>query len=68
VQESRRDFVKKSAIVTAGAVTVGATVLAANGSNPVEAGSNGVVVGSSRKKEINYRKTQAWEEFYKQAK
>jgi len=68
VQESRRDFVKKSAIVTAGAVTVGATVLAASGSSSVEASSNGVVVGKSRKKEILYKKTQAWEEFYKQSK
>ena len=67
MQESRRDFVKKSAIVTAGAVTVGATALAA-GSSSAEASSNGVVVGKSRKKEILYKKTQAWEEFYKQAK
>ena len=67
MQESRRNFVKKSAIVTAGAVTVGATVLAAGGSNQ-EASSNGVVIGKSRKKEILYKKTQAWEEFYKQAK
>lgn len=68
MQESRRNFVKKSAIVTAGAVTVGATVLAAGGSSSVEASSNGVVIGKSNKKEILYKKTQAWEEFYKQAK
>jgi len=68
VQESRRGFVKKTAIVTAGAVTIGATVLAAGGTKAVEAGSNGVVVGSSNKTEINYKKTQAWEDYYKQAK
>jgi len=68
VQESRRGFVKKTAIVAAGAVTVGATVLAASGSKTVEAGSNGVVVGSSTKKEVNYKKTQAWDDYYKQAK
>jgi hypothetical protein len=30
-------------------------------------GSNGVVVGKSKKKEITYTKTQAWEDYYKSA-
>jgi hypothetical protein len=68
VQKSRREFVKKAAIVTAGTVA-GTTVLAATGSSPVQGESNnGVVKGSSRKKEILYTKTAAWEDFYKSAK
>ncbi len=68
MQNSRREFVKKAAIVTAGAVA-GTTVLAANGETPVQGESNnGVVKGSSNKKEILYKKTAAWEEFYRTAK
>lgn len=67
MQDARRDFVKKSAMVVGASVAVGATTLAASGSG-VEASSNGVVVGKSPKKEILYKKTNAWEEFYKQAK
>ncbi|MBP7769520.1 MAG: Tat pathway signal protein [Aliarcobacter sp.] len=70
MQESRREFAKKTAILTAGAVAVaGTTVLAATGKSSVQGDSNnGVVVGESRKKEILYKKTAAWEEFYKTAK
>ncbi|WP_321315237.1 Tat pathway signal protein [Halarcobacter sp.] len=67
MQESRRDFAKKTAIVV-GATAVGATALAAaNSSESKEADSNGVVVGHSPKKEVLYKKSKAWEEFYKQA-
>lgn len=66
MQESRRDFLRKGAIVV-GAAAAGATALAANKRNAYEADSNGVVVGKSPKKEILYKKTQAWEDFYKQA-
>ncbi len=67
MQVSRRDFAKKSAIVV-GATAVGSTVLAATKSNVSdETLSNGVVVGNSNKKEIIYKKTKAWEDYYKQA-
>jgi len=68
VQNGRRDFIKKAAIVTAGAVA-GTTVMAAKGTSSTQDDSNnGVVVGKSNKKEILYTKTAAWEEFYKNAK
>lgn len=67
MQQSRRDFAKKTAIVV-GATAVSATALAAaNNKASYEADSNGVVVGKSPKKEILYKKTKAWEDFYKQA-
>jgi hypothetical protein len=50
-----------------GAAAVSATALAANKEDAYEVDSNGVVVGISVKKEILYKKTQAWEDFYKQA-
>lgn len=64
MNESRRGFVKKAAIV--GAV-VGVGVVAAHASSTGSKSSNGVVIGKSKKKEINYEKTQAWEDFYKSA-
>ena len=68
MQESRREFAKRAAII--GAITTSSTaVLAATGDSSVQGDSNnGVVVGKSRKKEILYKKTAAWEEFYKNAK
>ena len=67
MQKSRRDFAKKSALVV-GATAVGTTVLAAaNSSVSEETLSNGVVVGNSNKKEIIYKKSKAWEDYYKQA-
>ncbi len=66
MQESRRNFFKKSALVV-GAAAVGTTALAANKEEALDADSNGVVVGTSTKKEILYKKSQAWEDFYKQA-
>ena len=67
MQKSRRDFAKKAAVVL-GATAVGASALAANASKAsYEADSNGVVKGNSNKKEVLYKKTKAWEDFYKQA-
>lgn len=63
MNESRRGFVKKAAI--AGAVaTVGVAAVQASASS---SSSGGVVVGKSNKKEITYKKTKAWEDFYKSA-
>jgi len=66
MQKSRRDFLKKSAVV-AGTAAVGTTAMAMSGKSDDNAGSNGVVVGQSPKKEITYKKTAAWDEYYKQA-
>jgi hypothetical protein len=70
VQESRRNFAKKTALVAAGAAAIaGTSVLAATGESHVQGDeNNGVIVGSSNKKEILYKKTASWEEFYKSAK
>ena len=63
MNESRRGFVKKAAI--AGAVaTVG--VAAAQAGAGVSS-SGGVIVGKSKKTEVTYKKTKAWEDFYKSA-
>ena len=62
MNESRRGFVKKAAVV--GAVIGVSTVYAAEAKG---SSSNGVVIGKSPKKEINYKKTQAWEDYYKSA-
>ena len=67
MQNSRRNFLKKAAIVTAGAVA-GTTVMTANSTSSIEADTNGVVVGKSNKKEILYKKTAQWDSFYKNAK
>ena len=64
--KSRRDFLKKSAVV-AGTAAVGTSAMAMSGKSKGDTGSNGVVVGQSPKKEITYKKTAAWEEYYKQA-
>ena len=64
MNESRRGFVKKAAI--AGVVATAAVATAqAGGANQNR--SNGVVIGKSKKTEITYKKTQAWEDFYKSA-
>ncbi len=67
MQSDRRQFVKKSAMVVGASVAVGATTLAASGKGYKMADSNGVVIGKSPKKEITYKKTKAWEDYYKQA-
>jgi len=55
-------------MVSVGAVA-STTVLAATGDSSIQDDTNnGVVKGKSPKKEILYKKTAAWEEFYKGAK
>jgi len=66
MQKSRRNFLKKSAVV-AGATVVATSAMAMSKKTESSTGSNGVVVGHSPKKEITYKKTAAWEEYYKQA-
>ncbi len=66
MQDSRRNFLKKSAVV-AGAAAVGSTAMAMSNKTKSNTGSNGVIVGQSPKKEIIYKKTAVWEEYYKQA-
>lgn len=69
MQQSRRDFAKKTAIVAAGAAVAGSAtaVMAGTGEDKVDSLSNGVVVGKSNKKEITYKKTETWAEYYKNA-
>jgi hypothetical protein len=64
--ESRRAFLKKLGIACATAVSVGTAGAMASG-NKKSYNSNGVVVGHSPKKEIIYKKTRAWEDFYSSA-
>ena len=63
VEEARRGFLKKAAIVGA----VGA-IGAVSATSKQTYSSNGVVVGKSSKKEILYKKTQVWEDYIKSAK
>ena len=64
MNDSRRGFVKKAVI--AGAVgAAGVATLQASTAKPSSSG--GVVVGKSKKKEITYKKTEAWEEYYRSA-
>lgn len=68
MQDSRRNFLRKSALVVVGATAASVTVLASEKKETsYKADSNGVVVGTSSKKEILYTKTKAWEDYYRQA-
>lgn len=66
---SRREFLKRASV--ASAVVAGSAGFVALSSPAQARGSgeagNGVVVGRSKKSEILYQKTPAWEEFYKSA-
>jgi hypothetical protein len=64
--EERRGFLKK--LATAGAVASVGAVAASAGDKKQAQSSNGVVVGNSPKKEILYKKTEAWDEYYNAAK
>ena len=64
MQEKRRVFLKKT--LQASAVVVGAAVVGANAKTSGKEG-NGVVLGKSRKKEILYKETKAWELYYKRS-
>lgn len=65
MEQHRRSFLKKAAISSAVAA-VGAVSVVANSSKEVS-NSNGVVIGKSNKKEILYKETSAWQEYYKRA-
>ncbi|MEJ2373808.1 MAG: formate dehydrogenase [Sulfurimonas sp.] len=67
----RRGFIKRAGI--AATVLAGSVVATAATSESKERGAgsnigNGVVTGSSNKKEILYKKSAHWSEFYKAAK
>jgi hypothetical protein len=66
MQTQRRDFLKK-ALVGSSAVLATTTLANANERVSTSKGSNGVVVGYSPKKEILYKKTAHWREYYKVA-
>ncbi len=61
MKPERRSFLKK-AVVAGSAAAVGAVAANANSND-----SSGVVVGKSKKKEILYKKTRAWEMYYHSA-
>ncbi len=63
MQTKRRDFLKK-ALVGSGVVLATVGIAEANENNSVSQGSNGVVIGYSPKKEILYKKTAHWREYY----
>ena len=65
MQEERRSFLKTT--LGAGAVGLGTLIVSKTGlaSGSKELGSNGVVMGTSPKKEILYKKTQNWDIYYK---
>ncbi len=63
MQAKRRDFLKK-ALIGSGVVLATASIAEANENNSVNQGSNGVVIGYSPKKEILYKKTAHWREYY----
>jgi hypothetical protein len=69
MQDERRKFMKTT--LSAGAVGVGALLAAkgglASGTKENVTHSNGVVTGTSPKKEILYKKTQNWDIYYKAA-
>ena len=67
----RRNFIKRAGI--AATVVVGSVVATAATTQNQHRGAgsdtgNGVVTGRSKKKEILYKKTTAWSEFYNAAK
>ncbi len=67
----RRNFLKRAGI--AASVLATSVVAVASTSESQHRGANdnvgnGVVTGNSNKKEVLYKKTQTWDEFYKAAK
>jgi len=63
VQDQRRSFLKKALGTGAVVAAVGVSAIASD-KGAYTAGSNGVVVGKSNKKEILYKKTANWEAYY----
>ncbi len=65
MEEKRRSFLTKAAV--AGALSAVGAVAATASTKSNAYSSNGVVVGHSPKKEILYKKTKAWEDYYRTA-
>ncbi|ATB70680.1 formate dehydrogenase accessory protein FdhE [Sulfurospirillum diekertiae] len=63
MQDQRRSFLKKTLGASAVVAAVGVSAIA-NESGATIAGSNGVVKGKSKKKEILYKKTANWDAYY----
>jgi len=63
VQDQRRSFLKKTLGASAVVATVGVSAIASD-KGVQTAGSNGVVKGKSKKKEILYKKTANWDAYY----
>ncbi len=67
----RRNFIKRAGIaatVLAGSVAATAATSENRDRGDGSNAGNGVVTGRAKKKEILYKKTAAWNEFYKAAK
>ncbi len=65
MKKDRRSFLKKAAFASAVAATSAIAATATSKSDVYS--SNGVVVGHSNKKEILYKKTEAWSDYYRSA-
>ena len=69
MQDDRRSFLKTTlgaGVVGVGTLLAAKTGLADSGNERITS-SNGVVTGTSPKKEILYKKTQNWDIYYKSA-
>ncbi len=66
MQKERRGFLRKLASAGTVVATAGVATAVAGEKQEMQS-SGGVVVGHSPKKEILYKKTEAWEEFYRAA-
>ena len=63
MQDTRRSFIKKTLGASAVVAAVGVSAIASDKGAKI-AGSNGVVKGKSKKKEILYKKTANWDAYY----
>jgi len=67
-KESRRGFIKKAVTYSVAASVAGEVIFSERAmAQNQEEGDNGVVRGYSPKKEVLYRLTKHWEEYYKVA-
>ena len=66
MQDERRSFLKKTLGASAVVAAVGVSAIASE-TGVQTAGSNGVVKGKSKKKEILYKKTANWDAYYNAA-
>ena len=65
-KENRREFLKKAAAFGVAATAASSALVVPDSSAEVQPpGDNGVVRGHSPKREILYRLTKHWEEYYK---